>query len=146
MKRALLLLVILGGNAFASDRHFWKDNRTAIAVDAGAWTADTIVTCYTLSRGWHENFIPTQKCGVIAAWSAGSWGLATGVSYLLHRTGHYHLSKYVPLVDTSFSVYGLGSTAYSATQPRRKQMYITASWSFAQPVLVARPIRVEGAK
>ena len=143
--KLILLFVMLSGLAFGGDRSFWRDNRVPLAVDGGARVADAAVTCAVLSRGWHEAMIPTQRCIGVAAWSAGSWGLATGVSYLLHRTGHYRLSRWVPLVDAGFPAYGLGFTAYQATQPRRKPMLITATWSMGKSeVHPIGPVKIKG--
>jgi hypothetical protein len=75
--------------------------------------ADTIKTCRELTHGGVEDWIPTQSCAGIAAWQAGSVGLALGIGWLLHKHGHHRLERIVPWVGTGASAAGLTKSVFN---------------------------------
>ncbi len=87
-------------------KFFDRQQLFALYAHTGMRVVDTIKTCRELSDGGREDWIPTQSCGGIAAWQAGSVGLALGVGWLLHKTGHHRLERITPWVGTSASAAG----------------------------------------
>lgn len=110
------------GNAFLhaaappkAEEHKFFDKQQLIAlyVHAGVRTADTIVTCHNIANGATEMWIPTQSYAGIAAWQAGSVGLALGIGWLFHKTGHHKLERITPWVATTASSAGLTKSAFN---------------------------------
>ncbi len=89
-------------------RHKFFDHQQLLGlyVHSGMRMVDTIKTCRELSHGGVEDWIPTQTCGGIVAWQAGSVGLTLGVGWLLHKHGHHRLERLAPWVGTGFSAAG----------------------------------------
>jgi hypothetical protein len=87
-------------------KFFDRQQMLALYAHAGMRIVDTIKTCRELSDGGREDWIPTQSCAGIAAWQAGSVGLALGVGWLFHKTGHHRLERLTPWVGTSASAAG----------------------------------------
>ncbi len=111
-----------GGNALIRaatpqnpEQHKFFDRQQMIAlyVHAGVRTADTINTCHSVANGATEVWIPTQSCAGIAVWQAGSVGLALGVGWLFHKTGHHKLERITPWVATSASAAGLTKSVFN---------------------------------
>ena len=94
-------------------KFFDKQQMIALYVHAGVRTADTIVTCHNIANGATEMWIPTQSCAGIAAWQAGSVGLALGIGWLFHKTGHHKLERITPWVATTASSAGLTKSAFN---------------------------------
>jgi hypothetical protein len=91
------------------DRQQW----VALSVHGGVRLADTVVTCRKLSQGATEDWIPTQSCGGIVAWQAGSVALALGVGWLFHKHGHHTLERITPWVGTGASAAGLTKSVFN---------------------------------
>jgi hypothetical protein len=87
-------------------KFFDKQQLFALYAHSGMRILDTVKTCRELSDGGREDWIPTQSCAGIAAWQAGSVGLALGVGWLFHKTGHHRLERVTPWVGTSASAAG----------------------------------------
>jgi hypothetical protein len=87
-------------------KFFDRQQLLALYVHSGMRVVDTIKTCRELSHGGMEDWIPTQSCGGIAAWQAGSVGVALGVGWLFHKHGHHRLERITPWVGTSASAAG----------------------------------------
>jgi hypothetical protein len=94
-------------------KFFDKQQMIALYVHAGVRTADTINTCHSIANGATEVWIPTQSCAGIAAWQAGSVGLALGVGWLFHKTGHHKLERITPWVGTGASAAGLTKSVFN---------------------------------
>lgn len=94
-------------------RFFDRQQRIALYTHSGVRVADTIKTCRVLSHGGREDWIPTQSCAGIAAWQAGSVGLALGVGWLFHKTGHHRLERITPWVGTTASLAGLTKSVFN---------------------------------
>jgi hypothetical protein len=94
-------------------KFFDKQQMIALYVHGGVRTADTVVTCHAIANGATEVWIPTQSCGGIAAWQAGSVGLALGVGWLFHKTGHHKLERITPWVGTGASAAGLTKSVFN---------------------------------
>jgi hypothetical protein len=95
--------------------HKFFDRRQlfALYVHGGVRTADTIKTCRSIAHGGVEDWIPTQSCGGIAAWQAGSVGLALGIGWIFHKTGHHKLERITPWVGTGASATGLTKSVFN---------------------------------
>ncbi len=87
-------------------KFFDRQQMLALYAHSGMRILDTIKTCRELSDGGREDWIPTQSCAGVAAWQAGSVGLALGVGWLFHKTGHHRLERITPWVGTSASAAG----------------------------------------
>lgn len=94
-------------------KFFDKEQLIGLCVHAGVRTADTIVTFHNISNGATERWIPTQSYAGIAAWQSGSVGLALGVGYLFHKTGHHKLERITPWVATGASGAGLTKSVFN---------------------------------
>lgn len=94
-------------------KFFDRQQLLALYVHGGVRLADTIKTCRAISHGGVEDWIPTQSCGGIAAWQAGSVGLALGVGWLFHKHGHHTLERITPWVGTGASVAGLTKSVFN---------------------------------
>ncbi len=97
----------------APHKFFDHQQLLALYVHSGVRVADTIKTCRALAHGGVEDWIPTQSCGGIAAWQAGSVGLALGVGWLLHRHGAHRLERIVPWIGTGASAAGLTKSVFN---------------------------------
>ena len=97
------------------DQHpfFDRQQRFALYAHSGMRIADSIKTCRVLSHGGREDWIPTQSCAGIAAWQAGSVGVALGVGWLFHKTGHHRLERITPWVGTTASFAGLTKSVFN---------------------------------
>ena len=94
-------------------KFFDSQQRFALYVHAGMRTADTIKTCRVLAHGGREDWIPSQSCGVISVWQAGSVGLALGAGWLFHHTGHHRLERITPWIGTAASAGGLTKSVFN---------------------------------
>jgi hypothetical protein len=94
-------------------KFFDRQQLFALYVHGGVRTADTIKTCRSLAHGGVEDWIPTQSCGGVAAWQAGSVGLALGIGWLFHKTGHHKLERITPWVGTGASAAGLTKSVFN---------------------------------
>ena len=98
----------------APEHKFWdRQQKLALAVHSGVRLADTIKTCRELAHGGIEVWIPTQSCAGIAAWNAGSVGLALGMGWLFHRYGFHRLERITPWVGTAASAAGLTKSVFN---------------------------------
>jgi hypothetical protein len=98
-----------------AEEHKFFDQQQMIGLYAHSAVrlADTIKTCRSISHGGVEDWIPSQSCAGIAAWQAGSVGLALGVGWLFHRTGHHRLERLAPWAATGFSAAGLTKSVFN---------------------------------
>lgn len=94
-------------------KFFDRQQLLALYVHSGVRLADGIKTCRALSHGGTEDWIPTQSCGGIAAWQAGSVGLTLGIGWLFHRSGHHTLERMTPWVATGASAAGLTKSVFN---------------------------------
>lgn len=94
-------------------KFFDRQQLLALYVHGGVRLADTIKTCRSISHGAVEDWIPTQSCGGIAAWQAGSVGLALAVGWLFHKHGHHTLERITPWVGTGASAAGLTKSVFN---------------------------------
>jgi hypothetical protein len=94
-------------------KFFDRQQLLALYVHGGVRLADTIKTCRAISHGGVEDWIPTQSCGGIAAWQAGSVGLTLGVGWLFHKYGHHTLERITPWVGTGASAAGLTKSVFN---------------------------------
>lgn len=94
-------------------KFFDRQQLLALYVHSGVRLADTIKTCRAISHGGVEDWIPTQSCGGIAAWQAGSVGLTLGVGWLFHKHGHHLLERITPWVGTGASAAGLTKSVFN---------------------------------
>ena len=94
-------------------KFFDRQQLLALSVHSGVRLADTIKTCRSLSHGGVEDWIPTQSCGGVAAWQAGSVGVALGVGWLFHHYGHHRLERLTPWVGTGASAAGLTKSVFN---------------------------------
>lgn len=85
----------------------------ALYVHSGVRVADTIKTCRELAHGGVEVWIPTQSCAGIAAWNAGSVGLALGIGWIFHHYGLHRLERLTPWVGTGASAAGLTKSVFN---------------------------------
>ena len=96
------------------EHDFWdRQQKFALVVHSGVRLADTIKTCRELAHGGREVWIPTQSCAGIAAWNAGSVGLALGIGWLFHKYGLHRLERITPWVGTSAAAAGLTKSVFN---------------------------------
>jgi hypothetical protein len=96
------------------DHDFWdRQQKLALVVHSGVRLADTIKTCRELAHGGMEVWIPTQSCAGIAAWNAGSVGLALGMGWFFHKYGLHRLERITPWAGTSASAAGLTKSVFN---------------------------------
>lgn len=91
-----------------SHRFFDRANLIGTAIHAAVRTADAVQTCALLSRGGHEAWLPMKGCPAIAAYSLSMVPAQIGNSYLLHRSGHHKLEKWMPYLWAAPSAAGIG--------------------------------------
>ena len=97
-----------------SEHNFWdRQQKLALMVHGAMRVADTTKTCRELAHGGREVWIPTQSCAGIAAWNAGSVGVALGVGWLFHKYGFHRLERITPWVGTSASAAGLTKSVFN---------------------------------
>jgi hypothetical protein len=94
-------------------KFFDRQQLLALYVHSGVRLADTIKTCRSIAHGGVEDWIPTQSCGGIVAWQAGSVGLALGVGWLFHKHGHHTLERITPWIGTGASTAGLTKSVFN---------------------------------
>lgn len=94
-------------------RFFDREQMIGLYAHSAVRVADTIKTCRSISHGGVEDWIPSQSCGGIAAWQAGSVGLALGIGWLFYKTGHHRLERLTPWVATGFSAAGLTKSVFN---------------------------------
>ena len=94
-------------------KFFDRQQLLALYAHSGVRVLDTVKTCRELSDGGREDWIPTQSCGGIAAWQVGSVGLALGIGWLFHKTGHHRLERITPWVGTSASAAGWTKSVFN---------------------------------
>jgi hypothetical protein len=100
--------------AMPKQHEFWdRQQKFALTVESSVRLADTIKTCRELADGGREDWIPTQSCAGVAAWNAGSVGVALGVSWLFHHYGRHRLERIVPWVSTAASAAGLTKSVFN---------------------------------
>ena len=93
---------------------FWdRQQKVALAAHSAVRLADTIKTCRELADGGREVWIPTQSCAGIAAWNAGSVGVALGIGWLFHRYGFHRLERITPWVATGASAAGWTKSVFN---------------------------------
>lgn len=109
------LMVTPASQPQAAPAHdFWdRQQRLALMVHGGVRVADTIKTCRELAHGGVEVWIPTQSCAGVAAWNAGSVGLALGIGWLFHKYGLHRLERITPWVGTSASAAGFTKSVFN---------------------------------
>jgi hypothetical protein len=87
---------------------FDKKNLTGFAVHGAVRIADATQSCVLLGRpGRREAWLPTQSCGAIAAYSLAMVPAQIGSSYLLHRTQHHRLERWLPYAWAAPSALGV---------------------------------------
>jgi hypothetical protein len=110
---ALMVTPVVQPQIPAEHKFFDRQQLTGLYVHTGVRLADTIKTCRELAHGGGEDWIPTQSCAGIAAWQAGSVGLALGIGWLLHKHGNHRLERIVPWVGTGASAAGLTKSVFN---------------------------------
>ena len=111
------------GNAFVraatptlppqQQKFFDRKQMIGLYAHSAVRVADTIKTCRSISHGGVEDWIPSQSCAGIAAWQAGSVGLALGMGWIFYKTGHHRLERITPWVATGFSAAGLTKSVFN---------------------------------
>jgi hypothetical protein len=94
-------------------KFFDRQQLRDLYIHTGMRVADTIKTCRELAHGGVEDWIPTQSCGGVVAWQAGSIGLTLGVGWLFHKTGHHRLERITPWVATGASAAGWTKSVFN---------------------------------
>jgi hypothetical protein len=114
-KAAVEVLPVEPAAAPITSEHTFFDHQQllALSVHSGIRVADTIKTCRELSHGGVEEWIPSQSCGGVAAWEAGSVGLALGVGWIFHHYGMHRLERLTPWVGTGASAAGLTKSVFN---------------------------------
>jgi hypothetical protein len=96
------------------EHKFWdRQQKLALAAHSAVRLADTIKTCRELAHGGVEDWIPTQSCGGVAAWNAGSVGVALGIGWLFHKYGFHRLERITPWLGTGASAAGLTKSVFN---------------------------------
>lgn len=112
--RAPLMLAPASQLQIVPEHKFWdRQQKLALAVHSAVRLADTIKTCRELAHGGVEDWIPTQSCAGIAAWNAGSVGVALGIGWLFHRYGFHRLERITPWIGTGASAAGLTKSVFN---------------------------------
>jgi hypothetical protein len=103
-------LFIIAGSPVKVETHrfFDRANLIGTAIHAAVRTVDAVQTCALLSRGAREAWLPMKGCPAIAAYSLSMVPAQIGNSYLLHRSGHHKLEKWMPYLWAAPSAAGIG--------------------------------------
>ncbi len=101
------------GDLSGQHKFFDRQQLFSLYAHSGMRIIDTVKTCRELSHGGVEEWIPTQSCGGVAAWQAGSVGLALGVGWLLHRRGNHRLERLTPWIATAASAAGWTKSVFN---------------------------------
>ena len=112
--RAPLMVAPASQPQIVPEHKFWdRQQKLALAVHGAVRLADTIKTCRELADGGVEDWIPTQSCAGVAAWNAGSVGVALGIGWLFHRYGFHRLERTTPWIGTGASAAGLSKSVFN---------------------------------
>jgi hypothetical protein len=111
-RSVLLAIVLIATSApgFADDQpvipnapsaitqsRFWdRQQKITFSVTGLARAADAGITCYHLSQGWRERWLPTQSCAGATSWIAVGHGAQTLMQYWLWKRGHRKLARILP--------------------------------------------------
>jgi hypothetical protein len=97
-----------------SHRFMDRTNLIGMSVHATVRVADATQTCILLGRpGRREIWLPMHSCGAIAAYSVSMVPAQVGSSYMLHRTGHHKLERWLPYMWAAPSAVGVGLSVRS---------------------------------
>jgi len=88
-------------------RFFDRENLIGTAIHAAVRTADAVQTCMLLGRGAREAWLPMKGCPAIAAYSFSMIPAQIGNSYLMHRSGHHKLERWMPYLWSAPSAAGI---------------------------------------
>ena len=110
---AVIILLCIAAGAQDQPRHFWGRRNIAITVAHAALAgADAGRTCYNLSIGGRERWMPTQSCAGVSAMIFGGVALNVASRWLLERRGHIAASDITGAAGIAGSAY---SFIYSST-------------------------------
>lgn len=102
-----VFLLLASVSAQEAPHSFWdRANKVGFTLSFAVRAADAGQTCYHLSHGSIEGSAPFQSCGGVTAWIMAGQALQMGGQYLLHRTGHHKLERWLP-VSAAANVYAI---------------------------------------
>ncbi len=96
---AVVPAVVPSTQRFTARPHAFFDRKNTIgfAVHGAIRAADAAQTCALLNKpGRRESWLPMNSCGAIVGYSMSMIPAQIGSSYLLHRSGHHTLERWLP--------------------------------------------------
>ncbi len=106
---AVVPAVVPSTQRFTAKPHAFFDRKNTIgfAVHGAIRAADAAQTCALLNKpGRRESWLPMNSCGAIVGYSMSMIPAQIGSSYLLHRSGHHTLERWLPYVWAAPSAAG----------------------------------------
>jgi hypothetical protein len=77
---------------------FWdRANKVGFTISFAVRAVDAGQSCYHLRHGSIEGSAPFQSCSGVTSWIMAGQALQMGGQYLLHRTGHHKLERWIPV-------------------------------------------------
>lgn len=105
----------------------WHQLRLPLTAMWASNAADMALTCSVLANGGHEDFLPTQSCGGVAAILVGERAAATGVAWFLARHGHPRVAKALLWTATGSTGYAISYTVAHSNDPKQVPLPPTSS-------------------
>lgn len=116
--RAVLLLLLLVPTCFAElpeapqpkpHRFADKQNVGAFAAAFALRSVDSASTCYNLANTptWRERWLPVKSCVGVASYNVASVTAGAAAAYLLHRTHHHRLERWMPWATAAGAAAGI---------------------------------------
>ncbi len=94
----------------AETHRFWDRENILLFSGVGAFRAlDYASTRNFMARGREETLLPddvVNNSAGFASLEAAATGVSIGLSYLMHRTGHHRLERWVSIVHISVTAFG----------------------------------------
>ena len=104
---ALVLMSVSAASAQEPHRFYDKPAKIQVAANLLAAGADLAQTCRNLSRGGHEDWMPTQSCAGVAGIMVAGQITQESLAYLLHHKGHHRLERATRFISLAGNTSGL---------------------------------------
>ena len=103
--KPLLCIALFAVSSFGAEQPHYlsKAQLLALAINAGAMTADIVTSRQAIARGGHEAN-PIMGGNTAVLFKVGEVALVTAVSYELYRHHHQRLARVLPLLTAAPSI------------------------------------------
>lgn len=103
----LFIVAATPGKLEIPHQFFDRANLIGFSMHAAVRAADAAQTCAMLGKGAHEAWLPMKSCAGITAYSLSMVPAQIASSYMLHRSGHHMLEKWMPYLWAAPSAAGI---------------------------------------